>query len=100
MLYYIIIIIKSCYTGGSSRSRSVWYQLLAQSKLRNNASTLDRRFYCSMQLIIVNNLLLWPFISSSLHRFQKRHRECEDLLVTVELRAHRVLVDFEGDEHV
>ena len=53
-----------------------------------------------MQLIIVNKLLLWPFISSSLHRFQKRHRECEDLLVTVELRAHRVLVDVERDEHV
>ena len=53
-----------------------------------------------MQLIIVNNRLLWPFFNSSLHRFRKRHRDCEDLLVTVELRARRVLVDVERDEHV
>ena len=39
-------------------------------------------------------------MNTSLHRFRKRHREREDLLVTVELRSHRFLVDVERDEHV
>ena len=36
----------------------------------------------------------------SFDQFHERHRESEDLLVSMELRARRVSVDVERDEHV